>query len=53
MSFEVVYSYYAKIENSFDYDRENSHIFKKVYGKVEEDYSLESPSRQDRPNFFF
>jgi len=41
MSFEVVYSYYAKIENSFDYDRENSHTFKKVYGKVEEDYSLE------------
>lgn len=41
MSFEVVYSFYNKLENSFEYNRENPETFKKVYGKLEEDYPLE------------
>ena len=41
MSFEVNYKFYNKLENSFDYDRDNPEDFKKVYGKLEEDYSIE------------
>lgn len=41
MSFEVNFLYYEKLENSFDYDRDNPKSFKKVYGKLEEEYSYE------------
>jgi hypothetical protein len=41
MSFEVVYKYYEKLKDSFDYDRENPSTFKKLYGKSSEDYTLE------------
>jgi hypothetical protein len=41
MSFEVVYKYYDQIKDSFDYDRSNPSTFKKVYGKIEDDYPLD------------
>ena len=41
MAYEVHYHYYEKLENSFDYDREEKKSYKKVYGKVLEEYPLE------------
>jgi hypothetical protein len=41
MGYEVSFSYYEKLKESFDYDRENLLNFKKVYGKATEDYPLE------------
>lgn len=41
MSFEVNYLYYDKIEDSFEYDKENPKSFKKVYGKLDDEYSHE------------
>lgn len=41
MSFEVNFLYYEKLEDSFEYDRESPKSFKKVYGKLEEEYSYE------------
>jgi hypothetical protein len=41
MSFEVVYNFYNKKDNSFDYDRDVSSQYKKIYGKLEEDYPLD------------
>lgn len=41
MGFEVSYNYYEKLENSFDYNRDESKTFKKIYGKAVEDFPLE------------
>lgn len=41
MGYEVSFSYYEKLKDSFDYNRENLQNFKKVYGKATEDYPLE------------
>ncbi len=41
MSFEVVYKYYERLEDSGDYDKENPLTLKKIYGKTQEDYSLD------------
>lgn len=41
MGFEVSYSFYEKMENSFDYDKTEVKNFKKIYGKAVEDYPLE------------
>jgi hypothetical protein len=41
MGYEVSFSYYEKLKDSFDYDRENLKDFKKVYGKATEDYPLD------------
>lgn len=41
MGYEVIYNYYEKLKDSFDYDRENLKNFRKVYGKATEDYPLE------------
>ncbi len=42
MSYEVTYKFYEKLEDSFDYDRSNPLSYKKIYGKLEEDYTLDS-----------
>lgn len=41
MGFEVNYEYFDKLENSFDYNRDEVKTFKKIYGKAVEDYPLE------------
>lgn len=41
MGFEVSYNYYEKLENSFDYNRDESKTFKKIYGKAVEEFPLE------------
>lgn len=41
MGFEVQYSYYDKIADSFEYDREAPKTLKKVYGKAIEEYPLD------------
>lgn len=41
MGFEVNYLYYDKVQDSFDYNKDESKVFKKVYGKATEEYSLE------------
>lgn len=41
MGYEVNFQFYNKLENSFEYDRENPTTFKKTYGKWNEDYALD------------
>lgn len=41
MGFEVNFSYYDKLEDSFDYDKTESKSFKKTFGKAIEEYPLE------------
>jgi hypothetical protein len=41
VGFEVNYNYYEKIENSFDYNREEPKSFKKIYGKAVEEYPVD------------
>ena len=41
MGFEVNYLYYDKFPDSFDYNKDESKVIKKVYGKATEEYSLE------------
>lgn len=41
MGYEVNYQFYNKIENSFDYDRENPQTLKKTYGKWNDDFALD------------
>lgn len=41
MGFEVNYNYYDKLENSFDYNREEPQTFRKIYGKAVEEYPIE------------
>ena len=41
MGYEVNYQFYNKIENSFDYDRENPQSLKKTYGKWNDDFPLD------------
>lgn len=41
MSFEVVYKYYQRLEDNGEYDRENTQTLKKIYGKNQEEYSLD------------
>lgn len=41
MGFEVQYQFYEKLEDSFDYNREESKTFKKVYGKATDEYPLD------------
>lgn len=41
MGFEINYNYYDKLENSFDYNREEPQTFRKIYGKAMEEYPVE------------
>ena len=41
MGFEVNYNYYEKLENSFDYNREEPKTLRKIYGKAVEEYPIE------------
>lgn len=41
MGFEVNYNYYEKIEDSFDYNREDPKVIRKIYGKAVEEYPIE------------
>ena len=41
MGYEVSFSFYEKLKDSFDYDRENLKNFKKIYGKASEEYPLD------------
>jgi hypothetical protein len=41
VGFEVNYNYYEKLENSFDYNREEPKTLRKIYGKAVEEYPVE------------
>jgi hypothetical protein len=41
VGFEVNYNYYEKLENSFDYNREEPKTLRKIYGKAVEEYPIE------------
>jgi len=41
VGFEVNYNFYEKLENSFDYNREEPKTLRKIYGKAVEEYPIE------------